>query len=511
MGHPFFAKRFTFRQPDNSEFEVIGWGNDAYAVFETLDGFTVHRDTQTRIYSYAAIDEETGAFTSSDLIVGRDDPVEAEIQQHLRERKPTITAKRGDVDSLRGRSDWKRRSAEAAKLGMSSMMDAMSVEADTPTGYIHGSVKGLCIPVDFEDEPAALDQQEIERFCNEPGYSGFNNNGSVRDYFFDVSNGQLEYTNLVTPVYRAKHNKTYYTDPLIGGKARTIELIEEAIAHFLAEGFDFASLSISGSGAVYALNVFYAGDNDNQYREGLWPHQWYLDAPIDIGIGVIQDYQITNMGDELSLGTFCHESGHLICAFPDLYDTDLDSAGVGVFCLMGLGGTWDEKNPVEPCAFLKFRAGWFGNVFGVEDGHSHKLPGGENAMAFFMRNNFEYLILEHRDAAGRDSALPSSGLAIWHIDVEMDTNEWQDREPDAHYLCALIQADGEFHLEGNANDGDERDLFGAPGLSTYPNTNVGMGSHWWDRSPTGLRLTNIHSENGVSRFDVQIGSTNIGV
>ena len=31
------------------------------------------------------------------------------------------------------------------------------------------------------------------------------------------------------------------------------------------------------------------------------------------------DYQITDMGNRLTLGTFCHENGHMVCDFPDLY------------------------------------------------------------------------------------------------------------------------------------------------------------------------------------------------
>ena len=38
--------------------------------------------------------------------------------------------------------------------------------------------------------------------------------------------------------------------------------------------------------------------------------------------------------------------------------------------------------------------------------------------------------------------------------------------PAKHYQCALLQADGEQHLELNANQGDGADLFGAvPGAA----------------------------------------------
>ena len=41
MSKPFFQKEFTFTNPDGSKFQSLGWGNQFYAVFETLDGFTI--------------------------------------------------------------------------------------------------------------------------------------------------------------------------------------------------------------------------------------------------------------------------------------------------------------------------------------------------------------------------------------------------------------------------------------------------------------------------------------
>ena len=50
---PFFGKEFTFVQSDGTKFQVLGWGNEERAVFETLDGFTVVRDPATDFFQYA--------------------------------------------------------------------------------------------------------------------------------------------------------------------------------------------------------------------------------------------------------------------------------------------------------------------------------------------------------------------------------------------------------------------------------------------------------------------------
>ena len=72
-------------------------------------------------------------------------------------------------------------------------------------------------------------------------------------------------------------------------------------------------------------------------------------------------YQISNIGSSLEIGTFCHENGHMLCGFPDIYDYGYDSwGGAGFFCLMDYGcyGGTNGSNPVQICAYLKRAAGW---------------------------------------------------------------------------------------------------------------------------------------------------------
>ena len=342
MGHPFFGKKFLFTQPNGYQFQVTGWGNDSYALFETEDGYTIFQNPESRMFSYAALDTKTGQLVATKYIVGIADPEALVLERHVRESNRIVTRKqkqRSDNDSL-----WRRRRNRAKSLEGPTPFSTSDPTIGFSSGQIVGDIVGLCIPVEFQDESANFEKLEIENFCNQIGYNKFGNSGSVRDYFLDVSLNKFNYTNLVTPVYRAKKTKEYYTNPLIPKKKRTIELIEEALAYFIDLGFDFSSLTVDDNNAIYALNVFYSGAVENNFDEGLWPHQFHLSNPIDIGSGYVVDYQITNMGEELVIGTFCHETGHLLCRFPDLYDTNFKSAGTGVYCLMGLGGIIDERN-----------------------------------------------------------------------------------------------------------------------------------------------------------------------
>ena len=69
---------------------------------------------------------------------------------------------------------------------------------------------------------------------------------------------------------------------------------------------------------------------------------------------------ISNIGTGLEIGTFCHENGHLLCGYPDIYDYDYDSeGGAGQFCLMNSGPSLNNgHNPSQICAYLKRASGW---------------------------------------------------------------------------------------------------------------------------------------------------------
>ena len=285
---------------------------------------------------------------------------------------------------MRGLADtgsrWRQRREERRqRLQLSALAEVQGITLAPPERPTVGRFVGLTLLIDFADYPATISREEVEAFCNQPGYSGFGNNGSVRDYFHDVSDGRLEYTNVVAPYYRARHDRSYYSKESVGYSLRAIELIREALDDLMAGGFDASVLTSDDRDYVYALNVFYAGKRANNWRQGLWPHTHFL-APHGYQLApgkIAHDYQITDLPGELSLGTFCHENGHLICDFPDLYDygdDGVESHGVGMFCLMSAGGTGaGEKNPAQIGAYLKHAAGWTSDLSELAPGASISL------------------------------------------------------------------------------------------------------------------------------------------
>lgn len=58
MASTFINKTFTFTQPDGTKFEVRGWGDQHYAVFETLDGYTVVKNPSTGFFEIAQVSSD---------------------------------------------------------------------------------------------------------------------------------------------------------------------------------------------------------------------------------------------------------------------------------------------------------------------------------------------------------------------------------------------------------------------------------------------------------------------
>lgn len=492
MPRPFFNKRFEFSQPDGTRISLVGWGNQFFATFETEDGYTVVRNPVTKFYDYAKLSPDNSYLETTGVRVGAVDPATLGIAKHLRvsEVAATIMARAASGSEI-GLTRWQERIRES-KASKKMAVASRGIIAAPPERQTRGDYVGLCILIQFPDVKGTIQPSEVELFCNQNGYRGYGNSGSVNDYFSEVSGGRVNYRNIVTAYYTARNERAYYADPSIPYGTRARELIREALEYLRSNGFNFSGLSADSGGFIYAINAFYVGPTVNEWRTGIWPHCSSLSAPFNVGGNrKFRDYQITNMGEELTLGTFCHENGHMICDFPDLYDygfSGIQSSGIGNYCLMAFGGT-DEKNPIHVCAYLKYKAGWADKVTAMEAGNSYMVRAGVNEFFKLAKSTVEYYLIEARIQENRDKSLPSAGLAVWHVD-ELGDNEYEEMTAYKHFECSLVQADNKFDLERGINGGDAKDLFNkrnSPklGEATRPN------SKWWDGTPSGLEITEI--------------------
>ncbi|HPF41575.1 MAG TPA: M6 family metalloprotease domain-containing protein [Phycisphaerae bacterium] len=505
---PVHGKVYELRQPNGDTTPYRVWGDEFYQIVETLDGYTVIRDPDTEVICYADVSADGWEFVSTGVRVGTADPASLGLAPGMRITYASERAKR-----MAGRARF------AAGVAQTRSGLNLAPGEPMPAPPTTGSVLGITLVVDFSDEVGTVAVSEIDNFLNQSSYSGNGNNGSVADYFFDVSDGNLDYTNNVPAFYiRVPNPKSYYdTNAAAGATAR--ELVVDALQVLDGMGHDFSQYDANADGEIDAINVFYAGTPSWGFAKGLWPHQWtLLDAMSFPEYGFTADgvdaiaYQVTNIGSSLTMGTFCHESGHLLMGWPDLYDSDQTSSGVGDFDLMGtLASSAFDTNPPEPGAYLKDLAGWANVTELSSPATGLSLVAGTNTFYKFTNpmNSNEFFILENRQQSGRDASLPDAGIAIWHIDLGVSDNNDEDRTFAMHYQASLEQADGQFHLEDSSNPanqyGDANDLYNAAGVTSFDGATT-PDSDWWDGTGSNLAISNISASGASMTFDFDDGS-----
>jgi len=218
-------------------------------------------------------------------------------------------------------------------------------------------------------------------------------------------------------------------------------------------------------------------------------------------------YAYLTIPEDGRLGVIAHEMGHLLFQWPDLYDTDYSSAGLGNWCIMA-GGSWnnDGDTPALPCAWCKAAQGW-ADVAVAAGKQTIALPRVMDHQRIWKLTNSalpssEYFLLENRERQGFDAYLPGGGLLIYHVD---DTRPANTNEP--HYKVGLIQADALLDLEENISGGDDGDPY--PG-STNNRTFDALSrpaSLAHSGQPSGIAVREISDASLVMTCNVEIADS----
>jgi M6 family metalloprotease-like protein len=484
-----FGEILTFGQENGPEIALRVFGDEHYARYENLDGYSAIYDDQLGLFCYARL--AAGSFRSTGTPLSARPP--AGLVRHLQETQETIAAR-----------------AQARKMRRAAMTGGLREEAAIRTigpnqGLLEGrvlsagNVKGLTILVNFQDLASTVSRADVEELLNGVNYTKNGNICSAREYFERMSTGKLNYTNVVVGPFTLSRNREFYINNL---------LVEEALQLAVAAGLDLKQFDSRNENIVDALNIMYAGQT--QYRGELWPHNWHID--LQFGQMRTDLYLLTSLGRtpaDLTIGTFCHENGHLLCRFPDMYDygerdgDSIKSAGIGSYCLMGSGNHNDNgRSPSPVCAYLRDLAGWCDNEIDLSEIQMHKVTQGNynTVMKFRTSKPQEYFLVENRSRMNFDRGLPASGLAVYHCDIK-GSNELQQGTADKHYQCALLQADGRRDLELDANRGDGADLFGALQGVVLSSTST-PNTREWDGRESGLVISDISPPDAEISFAV---------
>jgi immune inhibitor A len=370
---------------------------------------------------------------------------------------------------------------------------------------LRGNINIVVILVDFSDRPMT---KPVSHFQDLFFSRGKLPNGSVADYFDEVSNQAVQITGKIAGPFRLPRTISAYAHGEAGTgdispNARTMAR-DAAVA--AAPHVNFAPFDNDNNGFIDAFIVIHAGsgaeqsgDNDND----IWSHKWVIEGTSALPVNGKNIFAYLTVPEDARIGVCCHELGHLIFGWPDLYDVDSSSEGVGNWCLMG-GGSWNGPAvgvdpgdvPAHPSAWCKKNQQWV-TVTTPSTNGSVTLADVKTSRTVLRlwkdgdTASKEHFLAENRGKKGYDRALPGEGLLVWHIDDSLDSNRDEN-----HYKVGLLQADGRRDLERASNRGDSAD--------PYPGTNAN-GSITATSNPSSRSFAGVDSSVSITNIKLSAG------
>jgi len=326
--------------------------------------------------------------------------------------------------------------------------------------------------------------------------------GSLRDYFRENSYGQFELLGDVSEWIALDEEDLHYEGPADDasscGDARWRELLDEAVAK---STLDWNRYDREHDGFVDTLIIVHpeaarqcspASNNlcsNEQWYYELTPgsDRRYLDTGADTPDGkplCINEYVVVagvNCDGKApnGIGDLAHELGHAL-GLPDLEDQDGSAGGVGVWDLMGTGGSGGDgrssERPTHLGAWSKAELGWV-TPTDLTTAREVDLPPVVSAPTVYRFESGEnpgvLYLLENRQRVGFDRDLPGTGLLIWRVD-DNSTGYWRDNrrqnlnaysvnDDEDNRGVQVVEADGLWEIRRQLSNGDAGDPF--PGSS----------------------------------------------
>ena len=364
------------------------------------------------------------------------------------------------------------------------------------------SVTGLTVIVDFPERRCSFTRQQLDDLLNKPdnhGIAPYYVKGSLRDYYLHVSSGSFDYSNIVLGIFTSKRSAAHY-DSLATGVGEFeygSELFDEVYAWLKTTNFDFSRLTPGIDSKYRAISIWYwaAIQGKSGFSTGKTvPGDGYMRYTLQPIYSNLPAYNI-----------FAHESGHMLFNWPDLYDTDNSSSGIGVYGLMG-NTHFSPQQPVPPDPYLRSLQGWTTLVDLSRSAVNTDFAAPASLDTAFAYPNpakpGEMFIMENKFKAGWDSTFPQQGLMVWHVDSAKRSsgNREEDMTPDRHYMVSVVPSHGKHTLEKETGSfmpdsglfsRETHDAFSERSLST---------TDWWSGTPSCLAVTNIGPVGPVIHF-----------
>jgi M6 family metalloprotease-like protein len=385
-----------------------------------------------------------------------------------------------------------------------------------------GDVTVLLIPVEVRGFPP-IDRARLERFFSpddEAGFVQYYEVASLGRYRPRVIIGPtIAYDRCPLPEAQFPGCKVARGD--INAFSAGIDLLREAVRRTDEAGLDFTQFDRSGrqgqpdrwadgvmlltnvpfGGIAFPIGFFNRGDNLMNQSGG------------PLVVDGVRIPHVAVAGDT-DVHVMVHEFGHLL-GLTDLYDEAGKYAGLHLSFM----GSWSyDPKIVLPDAETRYRLRW-ANVIQAQGTRRYRLePVETSGEVIRIGVGDEYFLVENRGPARFDQALPTRGLAVFHVDRAVESVTAQGRFPklgakegdfvnrildcvncDAwHPYVRVVQADGVFDVEANRRFKAEDDLFrdgdrllNDSSQSVRSPTSPINGSNFYSGQPSGFLLDDV--------------------
>lgn len=453
-GAPVNPTPFVVTQPDGSAIQAYRFGDRLANAVATVKGDHTIVQGDDGFWRYAAGSTAAGKLRPSSVVVGQGRP-------------------------------------PAASKRLLPAAQAVTTPNRAPVAG-QGDDKELVILVQFADRApvGSTPAQWADEY--------FGASGSVDDFYDEASGGKFGLTPATETSGTANDGvvgwiSLPYDHPDTGvDDSATDDYVADAITK-ASDFVNFASYDTNADGELTTdelhITVIGAGYEtsysgpDNACGPSIWGHQWSLgdngvDVPTVDGVEVGRSGYTTfgefhcdtsegNAGHKATMGIMAHEFGHDI-NWPDLYDPDYSSEGIGNWSLMS-GGSWGTvtgglpgASPSHPDAWSLWYQGWLTptavttptNGVAVEVGKPVLVspnPGGVDWLFNETEGNGEYFLLENRQKTGFDASLKGCGIIAYKVNETVTPSNGANAN-DANPLVDVLEADGNDTYQQQASD-----------------------------------------------------------
>ncbi len=498
-------------QPNGEQLTVRIMGDEFYGYLTTLDGYTIVKNDQG-YYTYGTL---KGDDVVASKIVARD------------------AEKRSASDQAWLAATGKRLRSQA-KVEKAKQLRAQRDALPHLNRINYNNFHGLVILVEFTD--AHFTRSDVQEFyghmINDENYTGYTNEdgsanpygnctGSVRDYFYDNSNGIFSpQFDIVGPV-----EVNYSVNQ---GNNNAYSIFQSAVQK-VNPYVDFSQYDLDNNGAVDLIYFIYAdtpSSSDSSSPNHIWPHRSSFYSYVKYDGKYIRDYACSaeyiyakSNGIFDGIGTICHEFSHVL-GLPDLYDTEEGNNGTNGEAQAQHPGEWDlmaggnyqnnARTPVAYSLYDRYSTGFANYQIITAEGDYTLNPTSTTGEGFILKTptNKEVFLIDNRQKGTKwDAYAPGSGMTIARMD-STNASVWNNNAPNGNanrLYYELLRAGGSTAFQSPT------DAFPGSRCVTMVTNDTHANLQAWGNKPNQYVLYNIREEDGVVKFSVKKDGTFVTV